>query len=372
MRIKHAFNEVCHESSSSSEELVRFFRAPNMPLIIATIYAECYQELGIEIFKKEDIVTVFFKNSLVEKTKEIGFAQLNSSYWFNEFKEHIIQIIEEKRYFLQFSINRTEPIYFLISFLEVLKTFLKIYQFTEFFYTENAFQETLYKFEDFQDIKNRLTELSLIKSEARKFLNSMLLGESSFLEVGISNLSKEVSLPKDLLFQLTNEEICHREIPSSTILEKRKEYNYSMNWQDDELLICYEERQLDYKHENEVDHKPVMLKGKIASHGFYTGTAKIVEPDYLNYNKLPEILASVNEGDVLICESTSPDLYVICQKVGAIVTNQGGLGSHAATLSRELGIPCVVGVAEATTIIQEGNIVEVDAIKGIITVISRS
>ena len=63
---------------------------------------------------------------------------------------------------------------------------------------------------------------------------------------------------------------------------------------------------------------------------------------------------------------TQPNLLPIMKKAAAIVTNQGGITSHAAVLSRELGIPCIVGTLTATTNFKNGDIVQVDANKGIV------
>jgi pyruvate,water dikinase len=54
------------------------------------------------------------------------------------------------------------------------------------------------------------------------------------------------------------------------------------------------------------------------------------------------------------------------QKAGAIVTEQGGVTSHAAIVSRELGIPCLIGTKIATKVFKDGDMVEVDATKGIV------
>ena len=58
--------------------------------------------------------------------------------------------------------------------------------------------------------------------------------------------------------------------------------------------------------------------------------------------------------------------FIFTEKAGAIVTDEGGLTSHAAIVSRELKIPCIVGTKIATKILKDGDIVEVDAKKGIV------
>ncbi|MBI5728594.1 MAG: hypothetical protein HY984_02475 [Candidatus Magasanikbacteria bacterium] len=84
------------------------------------------------------------------------------------------------------------------------------------------------------------------------------------------------------------------------------------------------------------------------------------------------IIVGSNEGDrlaageILITNQTTPDFVPLMKRATAIVTEQGGITSHAAIVSRELGIPCVVGVRDATRIFRDGEMVEVDAGAGVV------
>jgi phosphohistidine swiveling domain-containing protein len=77
------------------------------------------------------------------------------------------------------------------------------------------------------------------------------------------------------------------------------------------------------------------------------------------------------KGEVLITQMTQPNIMDIASRAGAIVTDEGGLLSHAAIISRELNIPCVVGTNFATSIIKTGNLIEVDADNGIIKILNK-
>ena len=71
----------------------------------------------------------------------------------------------------------------------------------------------------------------------------------------------------------------------------------------------------------------------------------------------------MDKWDILVAETTSPELILACKKAWAIVTNQWWMMSHAAIVSRELNIPCIVWVNNATEILLDWMIVEVDANK---------
>src|SRR3989338_7906800 len=85
----------------------------------------------------------------------------------------------------------------------------------------------------------------------------------------------------------------------------------------------------------------------------------------------PADMQKMKKGDIIVSQATSPDLLPAMTKAAAIVTNTGGLICHAAITSRELKIPCIVGTGNATLIFKYGDLVEVHATKGIITLIER-
>jgi phosphohistidine swiveling domain-containing protein len=79
----------------------------------------------------------------------------------------------------------------------------------------------------------------------------------------------------------------------------------------------------------------------------------------------------VKEGDILVAVMTRPDYIMGMKKAAAIVTNEGGVTCHAAIVSRELNIPCVIGTKISTEVLKDGDIVEVNGNHGVVTVIKR-
>ena len=110
----------------------------------------------------------------------------------------------------------------------------------------------------------------------------------------------------------------------------------------------------------EVDHdvNPLLLTGSPASPGNAMGPVRVV----LDVGRL----GIVQEGDVLVTEMTTPDYVPAMKRAAAIVTDQGGRTAHAAIISRELGIPCVVGTETATRDLASGQTVTVDGSTGAI------
>lgn len=107
------------------------------------------------------------------------------------------------------------------------------------------------------------------------------------------------------------------------------------------------------------------VKGMVAVRGRASGRVRIVS------KRNPESFKNFIEGEVLVALSTSPQFVPLMKKAVAIVTSEGGLASHAAIVAREIKKPCIVGTKTVTKILKDGDLVEVDADKGIVIKISQ-
>ncbi|MDB5178533.1 MAG: hypothetical protein JWN01_476 [Patescibacteria group bacterium] len=106
------------------------------------------------------------------------------------------------------------------------------------------------------------------------------------------------------------------------------------------------------------DHtKNALVSGQAGSPGKATGRIRIVE-DIKN--------VTLNPGEILVCRMTTPDYLPLMQQAAAIVTDLGGILSHAAIIARELGKPCLTATRDATTKLKDGQRVTVDADAGIV------
>jgi len=110
------------------------------------------------------------------------------------------------------------------------------------------------------------------------------------------------------------------------------------------------------KVEVKTEGKEVILKGLGASPGVSFGKVVIIK-DFSELSK-------VQKGDVLVTNMTNPDMVPAMQKAAGIVTNEGGIACHAAIVSREMGVPCVVGTVKATHLLKEGDIITVNGTTG--------
>jgi phosphohistidine swiveling domain-containing protein len=117
-----------------------------------------------------------------------------------------------------------------------------------------------------------------------------------------------------------------------------------------------------YTRASEMANQPVgTIKGLGASAGVVEGIARYVQS--------PEEFNQVKKGDILICKMTNPAWVVVFTKIGGLVTDAGGALSHPAVVSREFGIPAVVGTGTATSRIKTGQRVRVNGAAGIVEIL---
>jgi phosphohistidine swiveling domain-containing protein len=113
-------------------------------------------------------------------------------------------------------------------------------------------------------------------------------------------------------------------------------------------------------------HQPAVpgevLQGAQGAPGVVTGRARVVLD--------PAVAGDLEPGDVLVAPTTDPSWVSLFLAVGGVVTNVGAVGSHAAIVCRELGVPCAVSVVHATDRIPDGAMVSIDGSTGTVTLIS--
>jgi len=102
----------------------------------------------------------------------------------------------------------------------------------------------------------------------------------------------------------------------------------------------------------------VLLHGLAASVGVAAGRVKILHDPHEGHG--------MDDGDVLVAPTTNPDWVPTIRRAAAVITDSGGMTAHAAIVSRELGVPCVVGARTATTDLHDGDLVTVDGARGLV------
>ncbi len=165
---------------------------------------------------------------------------------------------------------------------------------------------------------------------------------------------------------LTPEEQAHQKIDDNDIialaelgkqLEEHYQFPQDIEWakENNQLFIVQTRPVTTIRETAEAGPEitaPVLLSGSPASPGIATGPVEIVAD--------PSHIDKVKKGDILVAEMTTPDFVPAMKRAAAIVTDRGGRTAHAAIVSRELGIPCVVGTEKATATLKDNQVITVD------------
>ena len=112
----------------------------------------------------------------------------------------------------------------------------------------------------------------------------------------------------------------------------------------------------------EVNEEEKTFKGYAASKGTHTGIVRIVRNQ--------DDFAKVTKGDVLVCKTTLPPWTVLFSIAGAVITDAGGILSHAGTVAREYKLPAVLGTKVSTQLLKDGDVVTVDGTNGVVTIVN--
>ena len=197
-----------------------------------------------------------------------------------------------------------------------------------------------------------------------KFQVNKVQHYAEWLFKSISNLT---GYDEGLIRDMTPEEI-HDLLLKNKInkeeIDKRIAYHaYICNHQNESQLVIGEEAKKFSKRYLATNNKQNCFSGRIACKWRWVGKAKIILGTR-DFSKM-------EEGDILVVMNTSPDFVPIMRKAAAIVAEEWGITGHVSVVSREFGIPSVVGIKQVTSIIDDGDLVEVDAENGVVKILER-
>ena len=147
------------------------------------------------------------------------------------------------------------------------------------------------------------------------------------------------------------------------ILESRK-VGFAMIWLDGKIQTVFGNKSIEiqnkiadvYKTLDVEEKSKKVISGSIANTGKIKGIARVLN-EYKDIYK-------VKKGDIIVATMTTPDYVSAMEKASGFITDEGGITCHAAILSREFDVPCIVGTLNATKEIKNGQKIELDAYNG--------
>jgi len=255
------------------------------------------------------------------------------------------------------------------KYLDLISEQWKHYQKTEFFYVDSAYKKS----QKDKTTANNLKHLEEIKNSGREHLNKLIFGNQSYLSKILVKINKQFNIPIDDLLFYSKEEIyelfSNNKVDSSVLKDRKESYVFFIKGK--EIIILQGNDAKKFILEFVLESTSNEIKGTPVNKGVVRGRAKVLFYSSDKFDEVSKMIKEMNKGDILIAETTSPELMAACKKASAILTNQGGLLSHAAIVSRELGIPCIVGLENITHIVKDGDLLEVDANKGIVRILKK-
>ncbi|MDP3697773.1 MAG: PEP/pyruvate-binding domain-containing protein, partial [Candidatus Taylorbacteria bacterium] len=202
--------------------------------------------------------------------------------------------------------------------------------------------------------------------ESRHMSKDILYNIDRDVEVWLGKLLKKVKIDPKLAHYLTLNEIegllKNKPLDIEAIEDRRKGYiifNDEFNTKDNFLDFCKKHNWVDPETEVKIDTDKII--GNVAFPGQARGVVKVV--------RKREDFSKVKNGDVLVAVMTNANFLPILKKASAFITDEGGITCHAAIVARELKKPCIIGTKIATQVLKDGDLVEVDADKGIVKII---
>jgi len=276
---------------------------------------------------------------LADRTRDAAFTE----NWAKGFKEAADKLTSEIR------VTPNE-------FLKKLRSLDKLYQ---NYGAYNAATKIVFDYlpRDAQEVRAQL-------EDARKYSETFYKDNAEMFSRIADLLVQQIGYPKHLILMMTREELyvyqSTGKLPSEDKLRQRYEYSgVHFDAQGVHILSKKEVEELEAFWSAAAAKKG--LRGTVAYPGKVRGLCRIV----FDYRK-----ANINEGEILVTGMTDPNFVPLMKKVSAIVTDGGGLLSHAAIVARELKKPCIVGTKVATQILKDGDEVEVDANNGVVKVLN--
>jgi phosphoenolpyruvate synthase/pyruvate phosphate dikinase len=217
-----------------------------------------------------------------------------------------------------------------------------------------------------KDLVGLVRDLVFLRTQRTDFFQQ----SSFYVQPLVKEIAKNFDMTYDELLYLSGAEVLlalEGKLNAKEVVEKRKiGFIVLFDSDEDKILDGAEANQL-------VKELPILNRdsaqageiiGKTGYGGKAIGKARIVKSDKDN--------SKVEQGDILVSMMTTPNFIPAMERAAAFVTDEGGITCHAAIIAREMKKPCVIGTKNATKLIHDGDLIEVDADKGTVKIISKA
>jgi len=258
-----------------------------------------------------------------------------------------------------------------VKMVESLKLGCQGYGVFDFNYWDDTFAAS----ETNEEAKQKTQKVQSFKNKIREELDDIYFGDDGLQMTLLKGLSLKFNVPvKDLEWYSVDEiyNLFEGKTADQNSLDSRRQYYVVHKQQGEKSKVYYAKEAQEIISIFTEEQKTVKeIKGRTANSTGKKVTAQVtvIARDYADYEKTNKEMEAMPEGNILVSETTEPAMMPAMRKASAIISDVGGMLSHTAITSRELGVPCIVGTQNASKILKTGDLVEVDAERGIITIL---
>ena len=350
------------------------FRVQGLRFFIDDIWMDHYKTLGALTVIIDDDYTSYLSRTIMERTLADGVHFISDATAFTAYEAEFHGYMKRAQAYAEALSFDTAAESEIKKLLNEIAHLFYFYSRTEFFYTDGA--QRLFEETDERALGERLARMGQIKNDGREFLNGIFFGSDAVLSRLLKSFEQRFGIPERVLQQYSREEISglfRGSRVSDEEIARRDDAFYILGNDDTTIIKTGTEARSDIQefiNGAAYEHRDT-IKGTVAHPGKVQGRARIIRSGYDNFDMLHHLMDAMKEDDILVAETTSPELMPACKKAGGIITDQGGMLSHAAIVSRELNIPCIVGTSNATEVIRDGDVVEMDARNGVVKILEK-
>lgn len=348
------------QSKFDPDDYIRLFRIEKLNFLMGELWLASYRKIGVIYTSKDNVQISYFPKSQLAETEKIGQDIYGNLKNYSEFKKEWQEYTQRASDFFKSLPNKLKE-NDVAQAIEILSESFDHYKKTEFIYVDVV---TKLETEESNEV---LGDFGNFKNSARSFLNQLWLGSDSNFSKLVKQLSKQFEIPAEDLFYYTPKEILNlfqgKVANQEHLTERRGDYVNT------DRPIFGEEAKRILEQFYPKEKNITAFEGIIAQKGKACAPVWVVPQLFGDYDNLKSMISDMPKGHILLAETTSPDLILACKKASAIITDQGGLMSHAAVVARELKIPCIVGLKNAINFIKNDDLVEVDADNGIVKIL---
>lgn len=373
----HGSNQRSSTGSSDLPDVLDYeltFKVTGLGFLFSDMLIRGFGYLRPLLTSLHDEFRQYFPKERMEYAAREGYRWLSRPGGFAEYRVEFEQFHTRAATEIGLMLERTLSPEDVLDFFALMEGYFERYSKTDFQFTNLTY---LYAEED-PVVKENLQQLADFKDVARVWINEVAIDEDGHFATFLARLSSQVSVAGEVLEACKISELLNlfsKWTPDLIDLDERRD-SFAIFVDGDQVRYLSGPAASAYcsviavLEESQARSDIVGQVANRTSVASIEGIVRVINVDYGDLEKMDREIAMMELGEILVSEFTAPELMGACRKARALVTDLGGMLSHAAIVSRELGIPSLVGTRHASKALSTGDRVAIDFNSGFVEKIS--